>query len=125
VRKGSLVPIFPRAGFIYRKGPPCKLFSVEAGNCRFSLRFGTHGDEPESARPACLPIADQVSLHDGAKPFKKILKIRLGRTEWKISYVKLHCSINKISDLLPPEPFPKTGFQITTEQNSRVDLPAL
>jgi hypothetical protein len=32
--------------------------------------------------------------------------------------------INKlISDLPAPEPFPKTGFQITTEQNSRVDLP--
>jgi hypothetical protein len=51
---------------------------VEGGNCRFSLGFGAHRDEPESARPTRLSIADQVSLYDGAKPFKEILKICLG-----------------------------------------------
>jgi len=48
---------------------------MEGGNSRFSLRFGTHRNKPESARPTRLPIADQVSLYDGAKPLEKILKI--------------------------------------------------
>jgi hypothetical protein len=111
MRKGSLVPIFPGAGFIYRKGSPFELFSVEGGNCRFSLRFGAHGDKPEPTRPACLPIADQVSLHDGAKPFKKILKIRLGRTEWKISNVKLHCFINRLVICLLQSRFRRPDFK--------------
>ena len=73
--------------FVHGQRPAFDRLTVELGDCLLGVRFGCHCDKGEAARFSGELILHQRDLLDWPRLSEKILEIRFGRVEGKISYV--------------------------------------
>jgi hypothetical protein len=78
---------FTRPGFVDRQRPTFDSFSVQLRDCVLGILLGCHCDECESARLTGELVLHERDFLNPARLGEKVLKIRLGRVEGKISYV--------------------------------------
>jgi hypothetical protein len=77
--------LFPRAGDVDAECASAQVFPVQGVNRLLRLFWRTHGDETESARPAGLPVSDDVSFHHGAVRRKGVLQLVFSDFEVEVS----------------------------------------
>jgi hypothetical protein len=78
---------FTGARFVHGQGPAFDRLAVKFRDRLLSVCFCCHGDKGEAARLTGELILHQRDLLDWSRLSEKILKIRFGRVEGKISYV--------------------------------------
>src|ERR1700674_1438843 len=115
-------PLFASACFVDGESASLHFLAVEGGDGRVGFRRVRHGDERKAAGAAGGAVHHQGNVGDFAVFFEKILKIVFSGLKREITYVQFHCDF--LEQYLPAtEPFPRIGFQITTERDSTDDLP--
>jgi len=122
-RSGELTrAVFASTRFVDGESASLHFLAVEGGDGRVGFRRVGHGDERKAARAAGGAVHHQGNVGDFAVFFEKILEIVFSGLKREITYVQFHCDF--LEQYLPAtEPFPRIGFQITTEENSTDDLP--
>jgi hypothetical protein len=78
---------FTGARFVHGQRPALDRLAIEFRDCLLSVCFRCHGDKGEAARFTGELILHQRDLLHWPRLSEKILKIRFGRVEGKISYV--------------------------------------
>jgi hypothetical protein len=78
---------FTGARFVYGQGPAFDCLAIELCDRLLSVCFGCHRDKGEAARLTGELILHQRDLLNWSRLSEKVLQIRFGRVEGKISYV--------------------------------------